>query len=74
MATIAICLGIDNIAAQSHQRPIFPCQIQRDRGYSETNFDSGFGVVIVGVSAGRFDRHPERTIATNRATTPATFA
>src|SRR5215469_11672192 len=60
VTTIAICLGVDDIAAQSHQRPIFPCQIQRDRGYGETNFDSGLGVVIVGVSAGWFDRHPRK--------------
>src|SRR6266852_3090077 len=40
VATIAIDLRIDDVAPQSHQGPVFPDQIQRDRGYCETLLNS----------------------------------
>jgi len=60
MATIATLLSIDNVAAQSHQCPVFPLQVQWDGGYRETNFDSGASVVIVRVSATRLERHAQK--------------
>jgi len=60
VATIAVALSVDNIAAESHQCPVFASQVQRDGGYQETNFDSGVGVVIIRASMGRLDRHPRK--------------
>ena len=36
MAAIAISLSVDDIAAQSDQRPAFPFQIERDGRYLES--------------------------------------
>src|SRR3982074_2887119 len=37
VATIAVALCVDNVAAQSHQCPVFSIQIQWDRGDGETS-------------------------------------
>jgi hypothetical protein len=39
VATIAVALCVDNVATESHQCSVFSIQIQRDRGYLETNLN-----------------------------------
>src|SRR5580658_3902938 len=39
VATIAVAIGVDDIAAQSHQIPVFSDEIQRDGEYLETDID-----------------------------------
>jgi hypothetical protein len=60
VTAIAVSLRIDNIAPQSHECPVFAFQIQLDRGYRETNFDSGVGAIIIRVSTRRLDRHSQK--------------
>jgi hypothetical protein len=36
MATIAVCLSVDNVATESHQCPVFSSQVQWNWGYCET--------------------------------------
>jgi hypothetical protein len=60
VATIAVALCVDNVAAQSHQVPVFVIQIQVDGRYLETDSNSSVGVVVVRVSAGGLDRHSRK--------------
>jgi hypothetical protein len=60
VATIAVAYSIDQIAAKSHQVPVFALQTQMDGRYPETDSNSGVGVVVVRVSAGGLDRHSRK--------------
>jgi hypothetical protein len=52
VASIAVVHSVDEIAPQSHQRPVFSGQIQPDWRYLKTNSNLGFLIVIVSVDAG----------------------
>src|SRR5437879_728902 len=60
VATIAVRLCVDNVAAQSHQLPVFSIKIQSDRGYLESLSNLGFlPVIIVCVYARRTERYSD---------------
>jgi hypothetical protein len=60
VATIAVAYSVHQIAAESHQVPVFAIQIQVNGRYLETDSNSGIGIVIVRVSAGGLERHSRK--------------
>ena len=55
MTAIAVAYRVHNIAAQSHQRSVFPLQIQGNRSDLETTLDPGFLLPIRALVVTRCD-------------------
>ena len=75
MAAVAVSHGVNNIATQSHQRPVFALQVQGNRGDSETTLNLGFVSLVIVTRLTRFELViiPARIMAVNAVTTPAVF-
>jgi len=58
VTAVAIAHSVDNIATQTHQRPVFPLQAQGNRGDVETTLNPGFLRRVTGVTVSRADKCP----------------
>jgi hypothetical protein len=60
VATIAVALCVDDVAAEPYQCAVFSIQIQRDRGYLETNLNLWLVIIVIGVYAWGPNQYPRK--------------
>src|SRR5208337_321596 len=61
VATVAVAHNVNNIATQSHQLPVFPLQVQGNRGDFEPSLNPtllSLVIVVMGSDGSRTVHHP----------------